>query len=75
MVHVQILQDTLRGLSFLVAQPLLAVCFFYVLEKPHSQEWLCYLLRSLSSLDRQVCGFPSYNAASNLADTIKSAAL
>jgi hypothetical protein len=27
-----------------VAQPLLAVCLRYALEKPHSQEWLCYLM-------------------------------
>jgi len=28
-----------------VAQPLLAVRFCCMLQKPHSQEWLCYLNR------------------------------
>jgi hypothetical protein len=27
----------------LVAQPLLAVRFYYALQRPHSQECLCYL--------------------------------
>ena len=47
----------------------------YVQELQDPVYGLSILGRSLGILDRQVCGFPSYDAAGNFSDVIKSAAL
>jgi hypothetical protein len=40
--------------DFFVAQPLLAVCLWTVLQKPHSHEWLCYENLTLAEFFRSL---------------------
>jgi|HubBroStandDraft_6_1064221.scaffolds.fasta_scaffold186656_2 hypothetical protein len=83
MVHLQALQDFVCGLPILGGRGITSLGLWDLAAggengtriRPRSLKPTLLMQRNLSGLDGQVCGFPTYDAAGNFTDALKSIAL
>jgi hypothetical protein len=83
MVHVPVLQNVVYGLPILGGSSITSLSLRVLVAgggngtriKPRRLKPTLLRQRNLPGLDRQVCGFPTYDAAGNFTDPLKSIAL